>query len=908
MDYYNRLFKFISPKTGKLLNYKQLPFLKERDIIRGNANNEPAATDDLTNLEIDFEQLQTFTNLINLSLLEAQAEIEFLKGSIIGLSLKPYIIKAPDVLLPNSQSLLPLGRGILKTSPSLTLSEGELSLASKDEEGADYVSYNHFAEKILKRPTSPDTTDPNSIAVFDYTFDPDTQKVTERKIKQSKATADFLGNVSTFSICVKEFATGMQTGFKMPSYLETPSIMYKMPVNAGLPTQVLATKSYLDSNQLYWYTPSTPPTDPDKPSPVFTPTPIPIPIGIPFPLPVFAPVPGVPLGAVVNTPISIDPNTGNIKAPGDFELGGDANFEGDISSQGDLSTQGSIDSEGDISSQGDISADGDVSGRSFRFDDLSSISDNFIEMEAPFDIDHNYSIELPDAEPLGDADIVGVSIGVQPPLARMSRNLTTEPILPKAKLSWSTIEAITPLKKTVIVDPATKNKTIRLEVEGSVGLTEIEEIELVYKVLTNSPAIFDGFVSSGQTNDVKIKTSFKESSSYSSNAILRFINRNDNGFYFEKITEYNKAPVFNINSILNSAVTNIASITTTDLIVNNDCFKLKSNNFTLNLKVASLSSDQAITLPATASVGYLYNDGSNVLKWQSASSTGVQSVSGTSGQIASSGGQNPTLSLIDTLANSINASSLLSSLQADKTGRITGAIFSNIQVTNTTFSTSSNDIILNPASAVKINTDLYTLNGSTFRMYSSNNLYYFGIRIPAGLATITNYTIPSNMGSNNQGLLTDGTGILSWGNVVRSITAGNGLSGGTITNTGTISLPTLISTGTFKRANITVDTYGRITAASNSSSFDNYRYAASIAGGQEDELWWGYISGGYWTGQLIRYQDKPITSAVYLTQNPTAPTIPDVGAGTESRIWVNNLGQLMYSNGNTNYKITMTQV
>lgn len=53
---------------------------------------------------------------------------------------------------------------------------------------------------------------------------------------------------------------------------------------------------------------------------------------------------------------------------------------------------------------------------------------------------------------------------------------------------------------------------------------------------------------------------------------------------------------------------------------------------------------------------------------------------------------------------------------------------------------------------------------------------------------------------------------------VTSVTAGAGLSGGTITTTGTISLPTTgVVAGTYTATHLTVDTFGRITSASSGS-------------------------------------------------------------------------------------------
>jgi len=177
------------------------------------------------------------------------------------------------------------------------------------------------------------------------------------------------------------------------------------------------------------------------------------------------------------------------------------------------------------------------------------------------------------------------------------------------------------------------------------------------------------------------------------------------------------------------------------------------------------------------------------------STTPVTSVTGTSGRITSSGGTTPAIDLATstyTASGTPAASASITSLTVDSYGRTTAATYTPIAITTSQISGLAASATTDTTSATNISSG--TLNSG---------------RLPTSGVTIGNYS-NATVTVDTYGRVTS---IASGSSPVTSVTASGALSASAGLQPNITMNSSGVTPGSYKSANITVDTYGRITAA-----------------------------------------------------------------------------------------------
>tara|TARA_R110000737_G_scaffold178091_1_gene202621 strand:- start:9376 stop:12150 length:2775 start_codon:yes stop_codon:yes gene_type:complete len=294
-----------------------------------------------------------------------------------------------------------------------------------------------------------------------------------------------------------------------------------------------------------------------------------------------------------------------------------------------------------------------------------------------------------------------------------------------------------------------------------------EAVDIVTGVLNNSNGLFSGFTTDSQEIDIKIKTAHFAADDYSSSS-LSFLNRYNNGYIFSNKTNSDWSDDFSFSGINNEIKTEL--------------FKYDglSNKFVFNKSVE---------------VPYPINneDATNKYYVDNAAS-GVKDVLGTTGEIVSSGGDYPQISLANTGVSSGNYT--LANINVDTKGRV---------------------VNIGNGQAVTSIIAGFGLNGGTITNTGTLSLSNSGVSY--GTYARANISVDS------AGRITSASN----GSAVTSITAGSGLTGGTITDTGTISLTnTGITAGSYNVPNLTLDLTGRVTSIGESNNIQDVTFHDNV--------------------------------------------------------------------------------
>lgn len=297
-----------------------------------------------------------------------------------------------------------------------------------------------------------------------------------------------------------------------------------------------------------------------------------------------------------------------------------------------------------------------------------------------------------------------------------------------------------------------------------------EAVDIVTGVLNNSNGLFSGFTTDNQDIDIKIKTAHFAKDNYSSSS-LSFLNRYNNGYIFSNKTNADWSNEFSFSSI--------------NAEVRDELFKYDplTSKFIFN---------KLVEVPTPI------NDADAANKYYvDNAAAGVKDVLGTNGQIFSSGGQYPQISLVNTGVTAGNY--ILANINIDATGRIMSA---------------SN------GEAVTSITGGFGLDGGTITTTGTLSLSDSGV-LPGTYAR-------ANISVDSKGRIT----AASNGEGVNSITAGSGLTGGTITDSGIIGLSnTGVNADSYTNPNLTINSHGRITSASNGSAVTSIYTGYGLSGG-----------------------------------------------------------------------------